>query len=355
MQIYTIKAKHTYYGGVPMENFYEIKKNADFFVIQRKSNQFTMLELDRGLYSQIHQYKHAIIAELATGGYRLYLPSTAYDFSLHQYDVNNQPLISVTFNINISEYLTYHDIFAFKKDSDWKFLLLHNFEMELELEEDIAYSLKKRLSELPTIPCQADTPAFFKEEFETLYHSERSEDKHHLAVFHADQDYLINAQEHEIPLYDPGIQINCLGVITMLSGGDGRFFKATYAEGESWYHNQYFDGITYGSIESMKDDEYPAIYPSKDFSGYWKKNHNGLILALAFLSNVDSTSFKLHLPFPAKEVKFVKNINQVNLLDGSDTPKPAILWKITSATGEVLFLLVSGNIYVTLSSQDFTN
>lgn len=332
-----------------MEIFYKITKYREHFSIKRKYHYSPRLELSCIKYSNVFQYRHAIIAKRTTGGYDLYLPSTKYDMALHAYTVVDCPLTWVA--SNISEYLTYQDIFAFQKDAYWIFLLLHNFEMELELDNDITNSLEKRLAELPRIPCEANTKVSFKTGFEALYTS----DKNHLAVFHADQDYLINAQNNEIPLYDSGIKTTCLGTATMLSGGDGHFFKATYDRGEAWYHNQYSDGYLYSSIDPMKVDEYPVIYPSEDFSGYWKKNNDGIIVGLTFLSNTSSESFSLCLPCPATEVQFVKKINRTNLHDVTDMIKPAFLWKITSETGEVLFLLVSGNHYVTLSTQDFTN
>ena len=336
-----------------MDNFYKISKYAGCFKIQRKYDYFPSLELSCKKYSKIFQHKHAIIAELATGGYDFFLPSAKYDFSSHKYEVVNRPLTLII--SNISEYLPYQDIFAFKKDCVWKFLLLHNFEMNLELEDDIICSLDKRLSELPSITCGEDTSASFKIEFETLYNSQYSDNKHHLAIFHADQDYLIDAQEHDIPLYDSGIKTSCLGTATILPGGNGRFFKATYNKGEAWYHNQYSDGYLYSSIKPMKENEYPSIYPIKDFSGYWKKNNDGIIVGLAFLSNTDSTSFQLLLPCPAKEVQFVKEINQMNLYDGTSRMQSAFLWKIVSKTDQILFLLVLGKIYVTMTLQDFTD
>ena len=137
----------------------------------------------------------------------------------------------------------------------------------------------------------------------------------------------------------------------MLSGGDGHFFKAKNDFGESWYQDQYSDNILYGSIAPMKEAEYPSIYPSKDFSGYWKKDHDGFIIAFTFLSNSDHTSFSLCLPCPAKKVKFAKTINRMNLHDGTDMLKTATLWKMTSTNDEDLFLLVSDNNYVTLPSN----
>lgn len=330
-----------------MESFYKITKYRECFKIKRKYYYSPRLELSCVKYSNVFQYRHAIIAKRTTGDYDFYLPSTKYDMASHTYTVVDSPLTWVA--SNISEYLTYQDIFAFKKDAYWIFLLLHNFEMELELNNDITNSLEKRLAELPRIPCEEDTKVSFKTGFEALYTS----DKNHLAVFHADQDYLIDAQEHEIPLDDSGIKITCLGTATMLSGGDGQFFKATYDEGESWYHGPY--GITYGSIEPMDNNEYPSIYPSKDFSGYWKKNHDGFILAFSFLSNTDAASFSLRLPCAAKKVQFVKKMNQINLYDGTDMIMPATLWKITSENGDIYFLLASDNHYTVMSIQDFTN
>lgn len=335
------------------KKFYKIKKHNGYFKIEQEDYCLVNLDLSCQKYSKVFQYKHAIIAKLVTGGYDFYLPSAEYDLNFHEYTIVDRPLTLIA--SNISEYLTYQDIFAFKKDSEWKFLLLHNFELGLDLENDIVSSLDKRLSELPSIKVGENTEASFKAGFEILYNGLHSDDKHHLAIFHADKDYLINAKEHNLPLYSPGIKINCLGLITKLSGGDGHFFKATYDEGESWYHDQFFDGITYGSIEPMEDTEYPSIYPSKDFSGYWKKNHDGIIVGLVFLSNTDSASFSLPLPCPATEVQFVKKMSRVNFYDGTDMIEPAFLWKIVSKTGEVLFLLISGNNYVTLPLEDFTN
>lgn len=336
-----------------MDNLYKITKYAGNFRIKRKYYHFPKLELSCSKYSEIFQYKHAILAELVTGGYDFYLPSTLYSRSLHQYTIFSNHSFTLVVS-NISKYLTYQDIFAFKKDSEWNFLSLHNFEMELELGGDITNSLELRLSELPKIPCKDNTVAFFKPEFETLYHSEYSDNNRHLAIFHADQDYLINAKEHEIPLYSSGLKITCLGTATILPGGNGRFFKATYDGEEAWYHNQYSDSHIYGSIDPMEVDEYPEIYPSKDFSGYWKKNNEGIIVGFSFLSKTSSLSFSLLLPCPVKEVKFVRKLNRTNLYDTTDMIDPAFLWKIISETDEVLFLLVSCNNYVIVSPEDFS-
>lgn len=351
LQLLTIETNHTITEVFYMEDFYKITQYNGNFRIRRKYRHFPALELRCLKYNEIFQYEHAIIAELATGEYDLYLPSIEYCLSSHEYEVVSASLTLVA--SNISEYLTYHDIFAFKKDNAWTFLSLHNFEMELELSDLITSSLEKRLSELPKIPCEANMQGYFKSEFETLY-QDPNDDQIHLAVFHADEDYLIKVKEHEVPLYDSGIQINCLGLIRMVYGGDGRFFKATYEEGESWYHGPYFDGITYGSILPMKEEAYPSIYPYKNFSGYWKKNHEGLILAASFLSNIGSASFNLRLPCPAKEVQFVKTIRRVNLYDGTDMLQKAQLWKITSADDKESFMLVSDNSYMEMSIEDFT-
>lgn len=326
--------------------FYKIKKENGVFRVLLKNDNTLMLELKCEDVNKVFQYDHAILAEKKDGEktkYDLYLPETTYRFEEHRYCLSSVARLVVS---DISDYCYYHGILAFSFRNNWRFMFLKNFEMELFTKND--FNLVKRLQQLPSIPCRKGAKGFFKEEFtnsicDTLY-----------VVFCTDDvDFLLSIKANQVPLYSSGITVSQLGTAETLSGGKGIYFKAIDETGEYW-HEFFRKSGPYGKIEEFAESDYPAVYPSTDFTGYWRKDKDGLIAGITFLENFGFQSFSITFPVSARKVHFVKQLTETDQKNPERKITKAELWEFYTAHMEKLYLLFSreNNHYTVIDPKD---
>lgn len=329
-------------------DFYTIEKKEGIFKVLRSDDSTLMLQLKCEDVKEIFQYDHAILAE-KTGSeetkYDLYLPETTYSFEKHRYCVSSVARLVVS---DISDYCYYSGILVFSFRDNWRFVFLKNFEMELFHPD--GSNLAKRLQQLPSIPHKKGAKGFFKEEFthsicDNLY-----------IVFSTDEvDFLLRIEGHNIALYSSGIKLSMLGTAETLSGGNGKYFKAIDEAGNEYWHEFYTNFGPYGTIEEFSKNEYPAVYPSTDFTGYWKKNTDGSIVGITFLENFGDHSFSIVFPLPARKIRFIKQIMETDTRYPENELQKAELWEFYTAHMERQYLIFSraNQHYIVLDPEIF--
>lgn len=328
-------------------NFYKIKKENGVFRVLRSDDSTLMLELKCEDVKEIFQYNHAILAE-KTGSeetkYDLYLPETTYSFEKHRYCVSSAARLVVS---DISDYCYYNGILVFSFRDNWRFMFLTNFEMELFDPKDS--DLQKRLQQLPSIPRRKGAKGFFKEKFTHFIY-----DNHYFVFSTDDVDFLLCLKAYSSPHYSSGITVSKLGTAETLSGGKGIYFKAIDETGEYW-HEFFRKSGPYGKIEEFAENDYPTVYPHTDFTGYRKKDKDGLIAGITFVENSGIRSFSITFPVSARKVRFVKQLPETDpMYPKKELPKPE-LWEFFTAHMERQYLIFSraNQHYIVLDPEIF--
>lgn len=326
-------------------NFYKIEKNNGIFRVLRSDNNTLMLELK---CKDVFQYEYAILAE-KTGSketkYDLYLPETTYSFQEHSYCVSSAPQLVLS---DISDYCYYNGILVFSSKDTWKFMFLKNFQMELFDPKES--NLAIRLQKLPSIPRRQSTNGFFKENFTNFIYNRL------FVVFSTDDvDFLLCIHAYSGFHYSSGIKVTSLGNAEILSGGKGIYFKAIDETGEYW-HEFYTKSGPYGKIEKLAENEYPTGYPSKDFTGYWKKDKDGLVVGITFLENSVARSFSIDFPVSVRKVRFIKQLAETDQKYLERELPKAELWEFYTSHMEKMYLIFSreNQHYTILDPKDLS-